>query len=68
MFTMTKIQLQIESLFSKFLLMLVNPNDPNVIVKKWPTIWEENQDPNLFVLGRQHNRSYKGKLTFFYFH
>jgi hypothetical protein len=33
MFIMTKIQLQIESLFFKFLLMLVDPNEPDVIVK-----------------------------------
>lgn len=54
MFTMTKIQLQIESLFFKFPLVLIDPNDPDVIEKKWLTVWEEIQDLNLFVLGGQH--------------
>jgi len=52
MSTMIKIQVQIISLFFKFLSLLVDPNDPNVIVKEWPTIWEDIQGPNLFVLGR----------------
>jgi hypothetical protein len=51
---MTKIQVQIDSLFFKFLSLLVDPNDLDVIVKEWPTIWEDIQDPNYYFLGGQH--------------
>jgi hypothetical protein len=65
---MIKIQLQIDSLFFKFLLVLVDPNDPWCYCKKMTNNMGRHPRPKFMCFRwTTHNQGYKGKLTFLKF-